>query len=121
MNFRNFTDSAAWPHTILTHEMFTAMGGHSDWEVMPGFRLETVSFDLMHNIYLGEARDIVASVLRVLIDAGLYMDVSCETDKVLLHIQREIAKDCKDHGSLSKTLKHKFWPKTVLFSVLLIF
>ena len=101
MNFRNFTPSAAWPATTIDHETFLAMGGHSDWECMEGWRLETTTFDFMHNVFLGGGRDLVASGIHLMLRQKVYGDVEPDNmDEVLGHVQTEMIRDCKKHGFL---------------------
>ena len=77
------------------------MGGRSDWQAMEGWTLETTSFDFMHNVYLGGARDLIGSGIRLLIRHGMYGDVIPENmDAVLARIQSEMRKDCSKHGLL---------------------
>jgi hypothetical protein len=37
---------------------------------MDGFRVESMSFDWMHNVYLGTGRDLFASGVRTLVERG---------------------------------------------------
>ena len=77
------------------------MGGSSDWNLMEGFRLETVGFDLMHNLFLGTGKDLVGSGLKLLIEQGIYDHVEHihdDLDKALAIIHNEMVRDCKNHG-----------------------
>ena len=40
----------------------------SPWKDMPGFHFHTISYDWMHNCYLGTGRDLCASAIKVLVD-----------------------------------------------------
>ena len=104
LNFRNFTGSAAWPETRLNHEQYVAMGGTmSDWCAMPGWRLETTSWDFMHNCYLGIGRDVVGSGLKLFIRQGVYpLGDGIDEIKALAKIQKDMVKDCHEHGSSSR-------------------
>ena len=107
MNYRNFSDTAAYPLTVLTHEQYLQIDGQlgslSDWLEMPGWRLETNVFDIMHCIYLGTGRDLVGSGLRILVEHGAYPEASVrdgDLNKLLAHMHREMKRDCSAHGLL---------------------
>lgn len=73
---------------------------HSEWRVVPGWKLETVAYDWMHNVFVGTARDLVASTIRTLIRHKCYEHVSDNVETVLDHIHREILSDTKAQGLL---------------------
>lgn len=104
MNYRNFTDSAAYGLTVLSHEQYVmierrAKGSASQWMSMPGWRLENNVYDMMHCVFLGTGRDLVGSGLRVLIEHGAYADVPRgDFNKLLAHVHCEMRDDCKKHG-----------------------
>ena len=104
MNYRNFTGSAAWPLTILTHDQRITMGERSDWCAMDGFTFESVGIDFMHNCFLGTAKDLIGSGLQLLIQQHVFDHVEgCQDDldKLLGWVHREMVRDCKNHGSFS--------------------
>ncbi|CAK9008792.1 unnamed protein product [Durusdinium trenchii] len=71
----------------------------SPWTAVPGFRLETIAWDLLHNVFLGTGRDLVASAIRVLIREGIYDHVgSSELDVILSAVHEEIRTTCKQNG-----------------------
>ncbi|CAK9067307.1 unnamed protein product [Durusdinium trenchii] len=73
----------------------------SPWTAVPGFRLETIAWDLLHNVFLGTGRDLVASAIRVLIREGIYDHVgSSELDVILSAVHEEIRTTCKQNGFL---------------------
>ncbi|CAK8998908.1 unnamed protein product [Durusdinium trenchii] len=99
MNFKNFGEDAAWPLTTVTHEDYMRMPGpKSDWLQVEGFRLENLAFDFMHNVFLGTARDLCGSSIRVLLRFGWYDHVEGDIDCKLAAIQREMVRDCRDLG-----------------------
>lgn len=102
MNYRNFGQGAAWPLTCLSHEAYMALElVPSPWTAVPGFRLETIAWDLLHNVFLGTGRDLVASAIRVLIREGIYDHVgSSELDVILSAVHEEIRTTCKQNGFL---------------------
>lgn len=104
MNYRNFSESAAYGLTVLSHEQYvaierSAIGSASQWLCMPGWRLETNVYDMMHCVYLGTGRDLIASGLCLLIEHGAYAHADRgDRNKLLAHIHREMRGDCKSHG-----------------------
>lgn len=106
MNYKNVSETAAWPYTLLSHQAYLASADHlSDWRAIPGWCLQDVAFDWMHNMYLGVARDFIASTIRCLMERGAYRDVPVDggDDALLLaYIQDEIMQDCRSHGFLAR-------------------
>lgn len=104
MNYRNLGTTAAWPLTCITHQMYLDMDSNSlsPWISVPGWKLETVAWDLMHNLYLGTGRDLVASSIRAMIDCGVFGDG--ELDDILDTVHFEMHKTCAEHGSLEMGL-----------------
>lgn len=103
MSYKNVGDTAAWPHTFLSHRGYLASADYvSEWRVIPGWQLQDVSFDWMHNMYLGVSRDFIASTIRCLLERGAYRNVENDGDEggILAHIHEEIIKDCRSHGFL---------------------
>ena len=104
MNYKNTSDHAAWRETMIDHRQYLAMPGpHSVWRCVPGWKLETLAFDLMHNIYLGTGRDLVASAIRTLVRQGVYTHVSDNMETVFDHIHKEVLRDTKAYGFLKGT------------------
>ncbi|CAK9041685.1 Uncharacterized protein SCF082_LOCUS24047 [Durusdinium trenchii] len=99
MNYRNISDSAAWPHTVIDHHTYLRLDETiSPWACIEGFQIENVSFDILHNLFLGTARDLVASAISVLIRQHVYDHVEGNAESILGYIQREMARDCKSFG-----------------------
>ena len=63
LDYKNITPSAAWPLTEINDAMYRRMEANnlSPWSKVSGFNFNTIAFDWMHGIYLGTARDLVAS------------------------------------------------------------
>lgn len=117
MNYRNFTSSAAWPLTMLDHDQWMTLGEHSDWNLVEGFRLESVGFDLMHNVFLGVGKDLVGSGLKLLIQQGAFDHVEGvhdDLDKALGVIHQEMVQDCKNHGLSSCMIKSFYFSKMIV-------
>ena len=102
MNFKNFGHDKSWPLTRISHRMYVAMPGElSPWRVVPGWSLESSTFDFMHNLYLGSGRDLLASTFKVLIQRGVYSHLPfLEMDSILAFLQEEMIRDCSMLGFL---------------------
>ena len=102
MCYKNLGNSAAWQYTEIDHESYVKMGGKlSHWMVLPGWRVETVALDAMHNIFLGTAKDLVGSSIRTLLLYGAFGHVAeGEVDAKLRAVQKEMVASCKDAGFL---------------------
>ena len=98
MHYKNFSDNKAWPLTILSHEGYLHFDQFSltPWLVVPGFKMETMTWDLLHNIYLGTARDLVGSGLKTLVMRGCYdyFGEGLDMDTILSHVDGKIRRDC---------------------------
>ena len=105
MHYKNFGPSKAWELTLVTHDMYTAMPGRkSVWSVVPGWTLPTATYDLMHMVFLGTARDLVASALRTLIWRDAYSHLPMQDMDLLLGvIQEEMVHECCSCGSFGCT------------------
>ena len=64
LTFKNFYPNAAHSMTELSHqEYLQSTATHSPWESMPGFHVKTCFRDPMHTIFLGTAKEMIASCL----------------------------------------------------------
>lgn len=64
MLFKNFFDGAAYWMTLLSHSDYVRSSTTpSPWLAMPGFHFKTAFRDPMHTIYLGTAKEMLASCL----------------------------------------------------------
>lgn len=109
MNFRNLTSSKAWHLTSMSHEQYALLDSQSlsPWMALPGFRLESVSFDWLHNIYLGHGRDLFASGLLTLVEQGVYSYSGLtDTNDLLAHAEERIRKKCFKHRPLFQFSLH---------------
>ena len=100
MNFRNMSSTAAWPLTGLDQNQYELLDAvsQSPRSAMPGFNLENISFDWLHNVYLGIGKDLCASGLLTLIEKNVYQGV--DMDEILGDVHREIRATCSQHGFL---------------------
>lgn len=103
LNYRNFGKDAAWPMTQINHETYLSLDARnlSPWSVVDGWRIETVGFDILHNLFLGTARDLIASSIRTFISYGVYPEFEGhDLDTILDFIHREMHQACAEHGFL---------------------
>ncbi len=72
LSYRNLTTRAPWRDTLVVHESYIATEPHvSPWSVVRGWALENTYRDLTHNVYLGIARDVVATCMVEFLEEGL--------------------------------------------------
>ena len=103
MDYRNFGDSKAWDLTYIPHEGYLSWDANSltPWLSMEGFKVETMAFDWMHNVFLGTGRDLVASGIKTLVKHDCYQNTGLTTvDDILSHVDLQIRTTCKQHGFL---------------------
>ena len=104
LNYKNFGRTAAWPMTQISHETFLNLDAQnvSPWSIVDGWRIETVGFDLLHNLFLGTARDLIASGIQTLILNDVYHQLAGQDlDTILDYIHREMHQSCAEHGFLT--------------------
>ena len=103
MHGRNYSPTAAWRLTRLDHQGYLdhETGRHSPFLSVDGFRVETVVYDWLHNIFLGCGRDLFASGLKLLILEGVWGDHGGNWDSILAGIHLEMHQWCAAHGSLA--------------------
>ena len=110
MDYRNFGPSKSWDLTLIDHDGYLSREWLvSPWLCMEGFQLETMSYDILHNVFLGTGRDLFASGVKTLVEKGVY-DYTGLTgfDDILCHVEQRIFAKCKSHKflSFSKMLNH---------------
>ena len=74
MNYKDFRLDAPRHLTRVNHETYirtTPASAMSPWKVLPGWALETCLHDMLHVVYLGTAKDLIASLLADWLDFGL--------------------------------------------------
>ena len=103
MHGRNYSKTAAWRMTRLDHEAYLdhEVGERSPYIQIPGFRIETVVYDWLHNIYLGCGRDLFASGLKLLIAKGTWSHLGTDNvDAILAGVHSEMHHSCAAYGFL---------------------
>ena len=99
MSYKNMAPSAPYATTCINHEEYVATCDRiSPWSAIDGFQLETVTYDWMHVVYLGTARDHVPSALKMLQHLGYHYTENETDDHFLKGIYMEMKRDCKQYG-----------------------
>ena len=101
MSYKNMAPVPPYARTQITHfEYVQSSTKLSPWMSIPGFSLETVSYDLLHVIYLGTARDHVPSMLLYMKLRGFAYEAGETAELYLKRISIEMRADCKAQGPL---------------------
>lgn len=110
MTYKNTAKDAPYARTCKDHDAYMAAARHpTPWCAVEGFQFETISFDTMHLIYLGIAKNHVPSCLKILKLWGFYYESSDETnEKFLKRVSIEMKQDCKEHRFLVWPLSRSF-------------
>lgn len=100
--WKNFSLNAAWRMTRLDHQGYLdhECGNVSPYASIEGFNVETVAYDLLHNVFLGVGRDLFASGLKLLISKGVWTDLGDDMDTILSGIHSEMHRTCGSLGFL---------------------
>ena len=96
MSYKNFSSSAPYVNTVQNHESYMrAVREPSVWSEVPGWTFESVTFDVMHIIFMGIARNHVPSCLK-LMKLGGFGYVRDESDAMFLkRASIEMKEACK--------------------------
>jgi len=77
MSYQDFRADSARHLTTIDDETYRRTCSNvSPWAAVPGWKLETCLHDLMHVLYLGTARDLIASLLADFVEFGCLGDES---------------------------------------------
>ena len=78
-SFYNFDANAGYKCTYFSHEGYMrTCGTPSPWAQVPGWTLHCAFFDLMHTVFLGTARLLLASAVHTLFKNGLLNGATAE-------------------------------------------
>lgn len=105
MNYKNMSNAAPYRLTEINHATYMATTQvASSWLVVPGWTLHTCVYDIMHNLYLGTGRDLVASCLRLMLEKGCFdhYGVAPSSEIMFVNINKEINAVFKQHRFLGK-------------------
>ena len=105
MTYKNFSNDAPYTSTCRDHSAYLRSAKRvTPWAQVEGFQFEHISYDVMHLIFLGVARNHVPSALKLLKVLGYHYEEGESDDKFLQRASMEMKQDCKDHKLLSKLL-----------------
>ena len=98
LSYKDLTLNAPYTTTTVSHEEYLRTSGKvSPWVAVKGWRLETCSFDLMHLVFLGVAKNHVPSCLKLLRLMGHHYEIGESDELFLKRVSSEMKLDCKDH------------------------
>lgn len=101
MTYKNTSPTAPWVLTCKDHHAYIKEAKYiSPWSVVQGWQFETISFDMMHLVFLGFARNHVPSCLKILKLWGYHYNVGETDEDFLKKVSFEMKQDCKDHKPL---------------------
>ena len=101
LSYKNTSRTAPYAATVIDHDQYLrTTSTPSPWCKIQGFQHETVSFDMMHLVYLGVAKNHVPSCLKLLRRSGFYYEAGESEDKFLKRVSLEMRQDCKQHKYL---------------------
>ena len=103
MNYKNFSSRKAYDLTTINHDGYVHLDSSSltPWLSVAGFNMETMMWDVLHNLYLGTARDFIASALKTLVLHGCYNFLGeTDMDTVLSYVDARIRKTCSKYKLL---------------------
>ena len=100
--YKNTSKTAPYASTCKDHDDYiNSTKQVSAWACVPGWQFETVSFDMMHLVFLGTAKNHIPSCLKILKLWGYYYDVGDSDDAFLKIASFEMKQDCKEHKQLA--------------------
>lgn len=100
--YKHMARTAPYAATCKDHHGYLQSARRiSPWAVVPGWQFETLSFDMMHLVFLGVARNHVPSCLKILKLWGYHYDVNEDDQSFLKRASLEMKDDCKQHKYLA--------------------
>ena len=122
MTYKNTARDAPYASTCKDHDEYLQTARHqSPWCAVPGFQFETMSFDMMHLVYLGIAKNHIPSCLKILKLYGYHYEGGESDEKFLKRVSMEMKQDCKERKHLvaSQGMFYNFyWCSLHAFGVL---
>ena len=102
MTYKNTAKNAPYAPTCKDHDEYIRTARRpSPWCAVEGFQFETISFDMMHLVYLGIAKNHVPSCLKLLKLFGFHYEPGESDAKFLKRVSMEMKQDCKERKCLS--------------------
>ena len=101
LSFKNMSPMAPYVTTCIGHAEYLARDPvTSPWCCVAGFQLETCTYDVMHLVFLGTARDHIPSCLKLMQHLGYCFQPGESDDMFLKRISIEMRTTCKQRGLL---------------------
>lgn len=105
-SYKNTARDAPYAASCKDHDDYINSARHrSPWCAVEGFSFETISFDMMHLVYLGIARNHVPSCLKILRLWGFHYEAGESSEQFLKRVSLEMKEDCKTHKCLAAHFK----------------
>ena len=102
LSYKNTAKDAPYAASCKDHDDYINSTRHrSPWCVVEGFSFETISFDMMHLVYLGIAKNHVPSCLKILRLWGFHYEPGESDEQFLKRTSLEMKEDCKSHKFLA--------------------
>lgn len=120
MNYKNMSENPPYELAVMDHGTYMATQCVSEWSVIPGWHLHTCMYDIMHNLFLGTARDFIASSVRVLLEKGFFDKPGVErgSETMFQHITLGIHEMFRNHKFLEWSWQVLLTDVSVLFFLL---
>lgn len=110
MTYKNTAVDAPYAGTCKDHSAYLNTAKQpSPWCKVQGFRFETISFDTMHLIYLGIAKNHVPSAFKILRLLGFHYEVGETDEQFLKRLGLEMKQDCKEMKILANQLQYIYF------------
>lgn len=120
MNYKNMSENPPYELAVMDHGTYMATQCVSEWSVIPGWHLHNCMYDVMHNLFLGTARDFIASSVRVLLEKGFFDKPGVErgSETMFQHITLGIHEMFRKHKFLEWSWQVLLTDVSVLFLLL---
>lgn len=117
MNYKNMSENPPYELAVMDHGTYMATQCVSEWSVIPGWHWRNCMFDVMHNLFLGTARDFIASSVRVLLEKGFFDKPGVErgSETMFQHITLGIHEMFRKHKFLEWSWQVLLTDVSVLF------
>lgn len=110
LSYKNLQENAPYTRTCKGHDEYIQGARQiSPWAVVPGWQFESLTFDMMHIIFLGIAKNHIPSCLKMLKLAGYHYEVNESDEQFLKKVSFNMRQDCKDHKPLALSSMPQNW------------
>ena len=109
LSYKNTARDAPYAATCKDHDEYLNSTRHrSPWCSVERFSFNTISFDMMHLVYLGIAKNHVPSCLKILRLWGFHYEPGESDEQFLKRVSLEMKEDSKSHKCLAAHFKKIF-------------